>query len=228
VVVGHDIAGVGTRLMAQLIDWAILIAVVIGGMAVLSLAATVTDVIAVTASVIFVAVLPFAYFLVQEARTGATVGKRALGIRVVTDEGAPIGWRESAIRNLVRLIDFLPALYLLGGTVAIASSRSKRLGDLAAGTVAIRARADERQRFGPETTFAEAVGELHSGPVPPELVAILVKYRRRHGELLPEARRELAERLAVHLEAYHPRPDGMSLEEFVVRAAVTYGPAHRG
>jgi uncharacterized RDD family membrane protein YckC len=227
VVVGYDIAGVGTRLMAQMIDLAILFAIAMGGVFALSLASMVSDVVAVTAMVIFVSVLPFAYFLVQEARSGTTVGKRALGIRVVTDEGAPIGWRESAIRNLVRLIDFLPALYLLGGAVAIASSRSKRLGDLAAGTVTIRMSADDRQRFAQATTFAEAAGQVDSGRVPAELVAILVQYRRRREELLPEVRRDLAEQLAVRLDAYHPRPDGMSLEEFVVRAAVTYGATRR-
>jgi uncharacterized RDD family membrane protein YckC len=228
VVVGYEIAGVGTRLLAQVIDLGILSLVVLSGMAALSALSVVFDVVAVTALIIFASVIPFAYFLVPEARRGATIGKRALGIRVVTDDGAPIGWRESAIRNLLRLIDFLPGLYVLGGIVAIASPRGKRLGDMAAGTVTVRVGGDDEDRFAAATTFTQAVGEIHAGPVPPELAAILARYRRRHEELLPEARRDLAERLAVRLEPYHPRPDGMSLEEYVVRAAVTYAPTRRG
>jgi uncharacterized RDD family membrane protein YckC len=226
-VVGYEVAGVGTRMLAQVIDLGVLLLVFAVGSIALNALGAVNEVVAITAAVIFFAVVPFAYFLVPEARSGATVGKRALGIRVVTDLGAPIGWRESAIRNLLRLIDFLPAFYLLGGVVAIASSRGKRLGDMAAGTVTIHLSGGD-DRFAAAASFAEAAGEIDAGPVPAELVAILATYRRRHHELLPEQRRDLAEQLAVRLEPYHPRPDGMALDEYVVRAAVTYAPTRRG
>jgi uncharacterized RDD family membrane protein YckC len=226
VVLGYEVAGAGTRLLAQVIDMGVLLLVYIIGSIALNALTFTSEVVAITAAILFLAVLPFAYFLVPEARSGATIGKRALGIRVVTDLGAPIGWRESSIRNLLRLIDFLPAFYLLGGIVAIASPRGKRLGDMAAGTVTVHVSADD-DRFAAGTTFAEAAGEIDSGAVPAELVALLTAYRRRYQEMLPEARRELAERLAVRLEPYHPRPDGMALEEFVVRAAVTYAPTRR-
>jgi uncharacterized RDD family membrane protein YckC len=224
VVVGYDVAGVGSRLLAQAIDLGVLSAILIGIFwAMGALTIVLPDAVALTVAIVLFAVLPFAYFLVPEARRGATIGKRALGIRIVTEDGAPIGWRESTIRNLLRLIDFLPSLYLLGGIVAIVSARGQRLGDMAAGTVAVRVHAEHEGRFaGSGGTFVETASAMHEGRVPPELVALLVRYRRRWAEFTPDTRAELAESLAIRLEPYHPRPEGMSTEEFVVRAAVTY------
>ena len=54
--------------------------------------------------------LPFAYYILYEWRRGTTPGKKAMRIRVLTDYGAPIGLRESATRNIVRVVDFLPVL----------------------------------------------------------------------------------------------------------------------
>ncbi len=233
-VVGYEIAGVGTRMLAQVIDWLILIAIewgvlfafgaagAIGGIATgLGLALLIVTSIAV----------PFVYFMVMEARTGQTVGKRCLRFRVVTDDGVPIGWRESIVRNLIRPIDFLPSLYLLGGVVAVFSSRAKRLGDHAAGTITVRV-APEREGSRPSAqagTFQEAAAVLPAGNgVPPELIALMEEYRVRHAGLSDDARHELARRLSEHLERYHPKPAGMDFDEFVVRAAVTYGHSAAG
>lgn len=78
-----------------------------------------------------------AYFIAWEAVFGATPGKLLLGIRVVGIEGRPITLRAALIRNLVRVADALPVLYLLGGFSVLATTNSQRLGDIAAGTVVI-------------------------------------------------------------------------------------------
>ncbi len=83
------------------------------------------------------AIITLVYFTISEALTSQTVGKRLTGIKVVTLDGQPISWGKSAIRNLMRIIDSLPALYIVGLIVMARSDRLQRLGDKAAGTIVI-------------------------------------------------------------------------------------------
>ncbi|MBK7860601.1 MAG: RDD family protein [Archangiaceae bacterium] len=69
---------------------------------------------------------------------GQTPGKRLLKIRVVRSDGAPVGVFESAVRNLLRIVDFLPFAYGIGVVAMLVDPQHRRLGDLAAGTVALR------------------------------------------------------------------------------------------
>ena len=94
--------------------------------------------------------IQWAYFFVLEGWLGTTPGKRALGLRVVTTTGRPIGWRAAALRNVMRAADALPLAYTAGllsvaGLVSMSTTRRfQRLGDLVAGTMVIvpeRARA---------------------------------------------------------------------------------------
>jgi len=71
----------------------------------------------------------FVYFVVMEAYVGWTVGKRVLGIRVIDEMGNRIGLVKSLIRNLLRLVDGLPAFSLLGIILISYSSRKQRFGD---------------------------------------------------------------------------------------------------
>ncbi len=68
---------------------------------------------------------------------GATVGKRAMGIKVVRSDGLPVGWRESVLRNLLLVADFLPALYVTGLVCMLSDTQFRRLGDWVAGTQVI-------------------------------------------------------------------------------------------
>lgn len=70
-------------------------------------------------------------------RSGATPGKRIMGIQVVQDDGAPVGWTQSALRNLVRPADMLPFGYVFGLISCCVDSDFKRLGDRVAGTVVV-------------------------------------------------------------------------------------------
>jgi uncharacterized RDD family membrane protein YckC len=88
------------------------------------------------------------YFLVdwgyaitlETAWSGQTVGKRALGLRVIQRSGVRIGFYHAALRNLARPVDRLPVLYLVGGLTALLSSSQQRLGDMLAGTIVVRER----------------------------------------------------------------------------------------
>jgi uncharacterized RDD family membrane protein YckC len=82
-------------------------------------------------------VLAFGYYVVCEVELGATLGKAAVGLRVVDEEGDFIGWRRALVRNLIRPIDFL-IFYLTAAISVWASPRRQRVGDRLAGTFVIR------------------------------------------------------------------------------------------
>jgi uncharacterized RDD family membrane protein YckC len=79
------------------------------------------------------------YFVFSEMVSGGrSLGKKAVGLRVVRDGGRPITFRASAIRNLLRIADMLPTSYLVGLISIVVSPEAKRLGDIAAGTLVVR------------------------------------------------------------------------------------------
>lgn len=82
--------------------------------------------------------LEWFYPVIFEIRNqGKTPGKHWMGIRVVNDDGTPVAWSQSAVRNLLRTADFFPALYA-GGLCCMACDRYfRRMGDLAAGTLVV-------------------------------------------------------------------------------------------
>ena len=75
--------------------------------------------------------------LFEVYRQGETPGKRLFGLRVLNDNGTPVGWGPSLVRNLLRAVDFLPSFYGFGLASMLLSRDFKRLGDLAAGTVVV-------------------------------------------------------------------------------------------
>ena len=119
---------------------------------------------------------------------GATPGKRIAGLKVVMDSGAPVDFGTSLIRNLLRAADFLPVMYGFGLVSMLFSTDSKRLGDLAAGTVVIY---DNQQLNQPMT--------LQPGPVlqPNQILSLneqrlLLNFAERSPRLNPERQAELA------------------------------------
>ncbi len=79
----------------------------------------------------------WAYPIVLEAWLGRTLGKRALGLRVVARDGAPLGWMPAIVRNLLRTVDMLPFGYALGLLSCLCDAHGRRLGDLVAGTLVV-------------------------------------------------------------------------------------------
>jgi uncharacterized RDD family membrane protein YckC len=103
------------------------------------------------------------YFAVPEAMFGATPGKAWARVRVVRLDGRPLGFGSVVIRNLLKPIDFLPLLYLLGGLLVLLSGGSQRLGDIAAGTTVVyrhRALEPGATRSSTSTTRKVLVGTL--------------------------------------------------------------------
>lgn len=153
IVFRHRVAGPARRFLAYLLDLLICYAVFVAltllvmlafvGTAGISDAADGAAATGIGLLLVVLFAIQWLYFAVLEAWQGRTPGKRALGLRVVTATGRPIGFRAAALRNVLRAADALPLTYS-GGLLSIAglvsmsaTRRFQRLGDLVAGTIVI-------------------------------------------------------------------------------------------
>ena len=155
--ISYSVAGIGSRFYAALIDLALLIPVLLVGFWVYVRAAFDLDerlgnwLAALAGIAIFV--LQWGYYMVFEIATnGQSPGKRALGLRVIKAQGYPISFSDSAIRNIVRIVDMLPFAYGAGLLTMLLNKNWQRLGDLAAGTLVVKEGAKTSLR--PEKTQA--------------------------------------------------------------------------
>lgn len=230
-----ELAGLGARFAALGIDLVLQAALLLMGLTLLSYLSAVTRLLGtdylVSAVAIVYSFLVFTgyYMLLETLWSGQTVGKRALGLRVVRDGGYPITFFSAATRNLIRIADFIPLNYGVGATVVFLNPQYKRLGDLIAGTVVIKERearflrafAVSRSRkaaVGGDSIADEGEGLLltarrpkYSGPRLPdtarepldvlteEEIALLRRFAGRRWEMTPDDAERLAYRLAVPL-----------------------------
>jgi uncharacterized RDD family membrane protein YckC len=151
----YELAGLGSRFLAQAIDVVLLLLVLIAFtiMAAATGSFASDSNLALLLFILFSFLVVFGYFPVCEGIwSGQTLGKRALRIRVLGDNGAPVTVSQVAIRNLVRLVDFMPAFYGVGMITIFIQGGGKRLGDFAAGTVVAR----ERERLKLKDLLAQA------------------------------------------------------------------------
>lgn len=138
VVVSYRLASLGARIMAHIID------VIVVGVLVYLAAIVMMVIFAATPELSAVAVAVVAtfgiylYFLLQEGLWGGqTLGKRMMNIRVLMADGTPITFSAAVFRNLLRIGDFLPGLYLAGFLSMFTNPRSQRIGDIVSGTVVV-------------------------------------------------------------------------------------------
>jgi uncharacterized RDD family membrane protein YckC len=80
-----------------------------------------------------------AYYIVLEWAAQATVGKMMLGLKVAKLDGSELSFGAVLGRNLLRIVDSLPVLYIVGLIVVGVTPKRQRIGDLAAGTTVVRA-----------------------------------------------------------------------------------------
>ena len=91
-------------------------------------------------------VLMVVYFTLAEGATGRTVGKALAGIQVRGLGGERVTWKQSLVRNLLRVVDEMPVAYLVGLAFVVIGPRPQRLGDRAARTLVVRAGASDSSR----------------------------------------------------------------------------------
>jgi uncharacterized RDD family membrane protein YckC len=231
------LAGPVSRAVAWIVDFAAIIALGFALEKVLSvLVAISADAAgAVGILVYFAANIGYGMFLEWFWR-GQTLGKRLMRLRVMDEEGLRLRPSQVVVRNLLRFVDMLPGLYLVGGLAAVASSRGQRLGDLAAGTVVIReprARSVDLQaaltagKYNSMRELPHLAGRLRQRVCPAEAALALDALVRRD-RLDDAARTELFAAVAEHLRAMADFPpqvtEGLSDEQYVRNVVeVLYG-----
>jgi uncharacterized RDD family membrane protein YckC len=200
------LAGIGSRFIAATIDVIIEILLLLACALLLS---RIGNVGAAVFAVVYFGVIFFYDVLFEVLAGGKTPGKRWTGLRVVRSGGHPITFVRSALRNILRLIDILPVLYMVGMLSIFVTSRNQRIGDLAAGTHVVRDRHGDRRRGDAPTTFTPlepgTAADWDVSGVSSADIATVRAFLERRGTLEPRARSQIAGELAARLR---PRVGG--------------------
>ncbi|MEN6337795.1 MAG: RDD family protein [Phycisphaerales bacterium] len=205
------LAGIGSRFAAGLVDH-LLIALILATVIVLffilrvnlivlgeDLAHTIGP-LAVVLLIVLSFLIYWGYFFFFELwMNGRTPGKKSLKIRVVRLEGGAVTFDAIAVRNLLRVVDFM-GFYGVAGIVMFLTKKSQRLGDLAAGTVVVSeevpdyaAKADKKQKVLDDLPVSSAA--LTATRLTPEEYRLLHSYWLRREQLTIEARQRLLPQL---------------------------------
>jgi len=144
-----DLAGMGSRFMAVLVDHLIqFVGIMLFAMIFWAVGAVLGPVWAIALLVLLVFVVEWGYFTIFETLwNGQTPGKRLVKVRVIKTSGRAITVFEAMTRNLIRIIDFLPSLYLVGMVAMFIDPKNRRLGDMAAGTLVVHEREERALSF---------------------------------------------------------------------------------
>ncbi|MDR5683327.1 MAG: RDD family protein [Armatimonadota bacterium] len=225
--ISYEIAGLGSRFVAALIDTvvqlAVLAALLIGFASTAQIEGALRGYVWWQLAIVLLAVFaifPGYFIFFETAWNGQTPGKRAVGIRVVRDDGRPVGFAQAAIRNVVRLVDFLPLSYGVGVITMLLNRAQRRLGDFAAGTIVIHDAVAQRPRA--LRTTPVPPGRVPPRRLRPQEYELVRRFLLRRTELAPDARaqraREIAQALGVDGDT------GTSAEELLEALAAS----HRG
>jgi len=227
VAVTLDIAGLGSRMIALLVDTLIQFGILLAAGFLVANAASGTASVIALSVVAFVAL--WCYFPLFEALwSGRTPGKSTQRLRVIRTDGQPVSFAAVMVRNLVRIVDLLPGTYVIGVISIVLTRRSQRLGDLAAGTIVIR------DRPAPTPRPLDLASLSPSGVSPPSAidtaalterdVSLIRSYLERRRSLPEEIRADLAGKLAraVRQKVGSVWSEGLDDEAVLVAAMRAY------
>ncbi|MBG0813331.1 RDD family protein [Planomonospora sp. ID82291] len=221
VVLDVSIAQLPVRAAAFLIDLAVQAATVVSVLLLVATTADVTDSALFTAFTILFIVLVFVGYpvLVETLTRGRSLGKLALGLRVVSQDGGPELFRQALFRALAGFIE----LYLLAGSAAVICSlldpRGRRLGDIFSGTMVISERgprsAAPLPQMPPQLAGWAATVELSQ--LPDDLIHTARQYLARREGLSPAVQQEMGARIAARTAAFvsPPPPPGVPPHVYV-------------
>jgi len=222
-----QIAGPVCRLLAYLIDAsAIWSAVMLTGN-ILKIVSAINGQLGMAMLVFAAFVISVGYGIVFEwFWRGQTIGKKVLRLRVMDSQGLRLQFSQIVVRNLLRVVDSLPLLYLVGGVTCLLSPYSQRLGDIAANTIVVR----NPEIFEPnlEKLFPDKFNSLKEyphlaarlrGSISPEEAFLILRALQRRNELEPTARvslfNELAEQLKSAVKFPQEALEGISDERYL-------------
>ena len=199
VAIDLPVATAGSRGLAQAIDLVfvlvlqalVLLICFVGSMALAGLGSRVGDVL-LAIGLISVFLIQWGYFVAFElVWEGQTPGKKLLGLRVVDEAGGRAALTQLVIRNLLRVIDFLPMFYGSGILVMLSTGRGQRIGDLAAGTLVV------------STTAAPRRARTWPAGFQGKDVQLVERWFDQRATLTPKRRQTLALELAGWLRRAH-------------------------
>ena len=225
------LAGPMTRFLAWAID-----AFAIGAASsmigkLLTLLALISPDLAIAMSTLSYFLLSIGYGIAMEWMwRGQTLGKRVLGLRVMDARGLKLHVSQIVIRNVLRAVDTLPMLYMVGGIACAVNRYSQRLGDIAANTVVIRHQplsipdvgAMAGERYNSMLAYPNLAARLRHR-ARPELVEIALEALGRRDMLEPAARLQVFEELAARFRALVEFPEEATMQitaEQYVRNAI--------
>jgi uncharacterized RDD family membrane protein YckC len=219
-----ELAGPGSRFSAYVIDFLVnVLLIIVIVLAVYASGAVVTLrslmgaatsiswseswILALLVLVIFL--INWGYYVFFEGLgKGSTPGKKRMGIRVIRQDGLPIGWREAALRNLVRAADMLPPpSYILGGLVMYFDPQGRRLGDMVAGTYVVVEKFDIAAQGVSGAAWAKRVEQgrsrqaltLPRGTISAQQLALIEQFLARSHELSQVRRAQIVWQIAEPL-----------------------------
>ncbi len=177
---------------------------------------------AATAAFVLVTVVAVivGYPLVMETLTrGRTVGKLAMGLRTVRDDGGPIRFRQALVRALLEVVEVWVLLGSPALVCSLISARGKRLGDLLAGTYVVRERGVAQRSLPPQMPY-ELSGWAplaDIGRIPDDLAIGVRQFLSRAPRMQPDARAGMGWSLAGQVERYvaPPPPAGTHPEAYL-------------
>ena len=205
------VAGLGSRAAAHIVDWIILGIIYLALLFLLAKTADTNFIFAdyissyITAAIIILLFLTWwSYFVLFEFfASGRTPGKMLSGIRVIQDNGQSLTFLSSTIRNLFRIIDFLPLFYLLGILLIFFHPKHKRIGDLTAGTLVVYQR---KFRSKANMTLEKEIAKKANRTIEVDEWSLkkygarewdlLKTYIRRHSNLVTKERNEMTIQVA--------------------------------
>lgn len=221
-------AGIGSRVLAKLVDMAIQLGLLLVLSISVSLVGGGSTAFIVGAVGIFL--ILFAYPATEALMNGQTIGKRVLSIRVITADGGPIRLRHAAVRSLIGFLEIfaLPPGGPLALTTALLTRRSQRVGDLVAETLVVRDKVEATNPvfFNPPTGAEQLSLHLDTTGLTHPQYGVLRQFVLRSWELEPSARDELARDFCQKLHQVGISiPDGVDPSLFL--AAVVFAHQRR-
>jgi uncharacterized RDD family membrane protein YckC len=222
----YDIAGIGSRGAAAIVDTTIqalavtimLVALSAGGLAVSAFVGGGAGAVALGVGLLSLGVFAVTggYFMLFEILwNGQTPGKRLVGLRVIRENGYPIRPVDAVIRNLIRIVDWLPMAYGFGVLTMLLNSRSRRLGDFASGTLVVR----EGQSAGAAAIILPTTAGGRVLALSPAEARLVRDFLARRATMHPRARADVATRLAVALARRYALPLESEPEPFLEQLA---------
>lgn len=239
--ISYEVAGAGSRFIAQTIDLILLFA---GYLLLLAGFSAITKLtknllpdnfanpwfIAILIIVLFIYF--WGYFIFFESVwSGQTPGKRIMKLRVIHDGGYPVNFSGVVLRNFLRIADWLPACYMLGLLLIMVNKQGKRLGDYVAGTLVIKERGALQKTMATDTKPDTTSTLLPVEMLNDEDILLIKKFLLRRKELDSNHRSDLALRISgtimKKMGAETIPPDFLSVEDFLEKTLEACGNKRR-